>query len=79
MQATIKSTTEIVEMKDVEGRLHTARVWEGVTETGVPFTAYVSIVQVARGADNRQFETELKEHVSPSPETRRAIDLRFVL
>lgn len=79
MKANITSTDVVVEMSDIEGRPHKCRVWEGITETGIPFTAYISTVQVARNADNSQFERELTEHKAPEPETRRAIDLRFVI
>lgn len=79
MKATIQSTTEIVETRDPQGRPALARVWEGITEAGVPFTAYITTVQVRTDADNTVFVRELQEHVAPSAETIRAIDLRFVL
>lgn len=79
MQATITSTTEVVEIKDPQGRRCLARVWEGVSAAGVPFTAYLTMVQVHKDDDNSQFEAELTEHKAPEPATRRAIDLRFVL
>lgn len=80
MKAQITSTDRIVTVKAIgfEGQTK-ARVWEGVTEAGVAFTAYIPIVQVARQADNSVFERELSEHVQPSPETMRAIDARFIL
>jgi hypothetical protein len=79
MKATIKSTDQVVEMKDSEGRPYKARVWEGASEGGVAFTAYIPTVQVARDADNYVFERELAEHDAPSAATRRAIDMRFVI
>jgi hypothetical protein len=54
-----------------------ARVWEGVTEGGVRFTAYIPIVQVHKGDDNSQFERELSEHKPPEDWTKRAIDARM--
>jgi hypothetical protein len=80
MKATITSTSAIVEIEAIgfPGRTQ-ARVWEGISENGVPFTAYIPVVQVHKDADNSQFERELQEHKQPSPETRRAIDARFVL
>jgi len=80
MKATISSTDKIVTIKAVgfEGQTK-ARGWEGITEGGVPFTAYIPVVQVARQADNSQFESELSEHVQPSSETLRAIDARMIL
>lgn len=79
MQATITSTTEVVEIKDPNGRLCMARVWEGVTAAGIPFTAYLTMVQVRREKDNSEFVRELNEHKAPELETRRAIDLRMIL
>ena len=79
MKASIESTTEIVTIRDIEGNPCKARVWSGLTRNGVRFTAYVTLVQVARAADNSQFERELQEHVPPDAETRRAIDLRLIL
>ena len=74
-----ESTTEVVEIRDITGRLCKARVWAGLTETGVRFTAYIPVVQVARQEDNSQFERELQQHSPPDAETRRAIDLRFII
>jgi hypothetical protein len=79
MKATITSTTEVVEIIDIVGNRAFARVWEGVSEKGVPFTAYITSVQVRSNADCSQFAAELKEHKPPEPETRRAIDLRFII
>ena len=79
MKAQINSTTEVVEINDVKGNRCLARVWEGMTEAGVPFTAYVTNLQIDRKADNSQFAREMQEHSQPSLETRRAIDLRFII
>ena len=79
MKATITSTDQVVTMKDYEDKPYTARVWECVSERGVPFTAYIPTVQVARDADNSVFERELREHKAPHADTQRAIDMRFVL
>ena len=79
MKATITSTDQIVEMKDPKGRSYMARVWEGKSDGGVRFTAYIPTVQVARDADNSVFERELREHAAPRADTMRAIDLRFIL
>ena len=79
MKAQITSTDQIVTVKAVgfEGQTK-ARVWEGVTEGGVRFTAYIPVVQVHKADDNSQFERELSEHKSPEDWTRRAIDARMV-
>jgi hypothetical protein len=79
MKATMTSTTEVVEMKDRKGRPFDARVWEGVTEGGIEFTAYICVVQVLRDNDNAEFERDLLEHSQPRAETQQAIDLRFVI
>ena len=76
MKAQITSTDRIVVDKSSTIK---ARVWEGVTEAGVPFTAYITLVQVAKNADNSVFERELTEHKAPEAATIRAIDARFVI
>ena len=80
MKAKITSTDRIVTIKAIgfDGQTK-ARVWEGVTDGGVAFTAYIPVVQVASQSDNSDFERELSEHVQPSPETMRAIDARMIL
>ena len=79
MKATMTSTDRVLDIKDPQGRPAQARVWEGVSEAGIPFTAYVTLVQVATGADQAEFARELQEHKQPSPGTIRAIDARFIL
>lgn len=77
MKATIESTTRIVNL-DSDGKVQ-ARVWEGVTEGGVPFVAYIAVCQVCRNADNSEFVCDLHEHKEPDAATQRAIDLRLVI
>jgi hypothetical protein len=78
MEATIKSTDQIVDVKAIgHSGLTKARVWEGVTAAGVRFTAYIPIVQVHKDDDNVQFERELSEHKQPENWTARAIEARF--
>ena len=79
MKASIASTTAVVEMKDSAGRTFRARVWEGLTECGVKFTAYIGVVEVHKGDDNSVFERELSEHTAPRVDTQRAIDARFII
>lgn len=80
MKAQITSTDRIVTVDAIGFAGKTkARVWEGVTEGGVLFTAYIPIVQVDKDADNSQFERELSEHKPPEPATMKAIDARFFL
>jgi hypothetical protein len=79
MKATIESTTSIIEMNDSIGRPFRCRVWEGVSEGGVAFTAYIPIVQVKTDQNNSEFERELSKQKPPDAETLRAIDLRFII
>jgi hypothetical protein len=81
MNATIKSTDVMVNsVPTPRGLVNVpARVWEGVTEGGVAFTAYITCVQVRRDADNSQFVDELSEHKHASDATQRAIDMRHVI
>jgi len=80
MKAQITSTDRIVTIDAVgfPDNKTKARVWEGVTEAGVRFVAYIPVVQVHKDEDNSQFERELSEHASPGPATLRAIDARFI-
>jgi hypothetical protein len=73
MTITISSTTKVVSLNGVD-----ARVWEGETERGVPIHCFVTRIGVARDQDASQFEQELTEMRSPSPEVE-AIPLRMIL
>lgn len=77
MKATIESTTEIVDVTQ-DGRVK-ARVWEGKTERGVPFVAYIVFVQSKSADDNAEFVRDLLECKVPTPETLKAIDARMIL
>lgn len=78
MKAKIESTDQIVTINAVGAPGYTkARVWEGITESGVAFTAYIPLVQVHKDADNAQFERELTEHKRPEPWTVAAISARM--
>lgn len=74
MKATIESTDRVVKL---ENGAH-ARVWESVSESGVPFVAYISRVQVKTEIQQDEFERDLQEHKRPEPETIHAIDNRFI-
>jgi hypothetical protein len=74
----MESTDKLVTVGGIGGNVK-ARVWEGVTEGGVKFTAYVALCQVAFEADNADFERDLREHKRPDAATERAIDARMVL
>lgn len=77
MKAKIESTNTTVFLD--AAKTIPARVWEGVSDAGVPFTAYIAEVQVRKNADNSEFERELSEHKMPTRETLFAIDARFVI
>jgi len=80
MKAKIESTDQIVDIQAVgHPGMTKARVWAGVTEAGVQFTAYIPMVQVASADDNAEFERDLQEHQRAQDWVRRAIDLRMVL
>lgn len=80
MKATISSTDRIVEISDPQGRPALARVWEGETEAGIVFTAYITQVQVRAGQRREaEFNRDLVKSGAPSAETIKAIELRYVV
>jgi hypothetical protein len=80
MKATIESTDRIVEVSDPSGRRALARVWQGVTESGVRFTAYITQTQVRSGEGREaEFNRDLVRSGPPDAETIKAIDLRYVI
>lgn len=73
MKITIESTTKIVELDGIPGR-----VWEGVSEGGVKIICFITRVAAQEGQDLNQFEAELQEQKIPSAEVE-AIPLRLIL
>lgn len=75
MKLTIESTTHVVTLNGVP-----ARVWEGITESGVHVHCYVTRIAVPNDspAEQERFARELQEHRVPSLEVQ-AIPLRMVL
>jgi hypothetical protein len=73
MKATLESTSKIVQLNGVP-----ARIWEGTTQRGIRFHAYVTRVAVHETLDVSEFEAELREERKPSAEVE-AIPLRMVL
>lgn len=73
MKATIESTTKMVTVSGVQ-----ARIWEGKTECGIPFHAFIVRVGVLKDEDNTQFAAELEEMKAPSPEVE-SYPLRMIL
>ena len=77
MKATLESTSKIVDLVK-DGTSFPARIWEGETEAGVQFHAYITRVAAHEDADPTQFEKELTETRAPSPEVQ-SIDMRLIL
>lgn len=75
MKAQMESTDQVVKMPGGQR----ARVWEGVSENGVPFVAYVCLVQVYKDADAAEFDKALSEHKLANKMTLEAIDQRFII
>jgi hypothetical protein len=73
MKITVTSTSKTVTLNGVP-----ARIWEGVTESGIPVHCYITRVAVPTGQDDTQFERELQAHQAPSAEIA-AIPLRLIL
>lgn len=66
MKMTIVSTDQITEINGVP-----ARVWEGVTDSGVPLSCFVTRIAVDKDAGPealQQFEAELQRHKPPTVE-----------
>lgn len=80
MRATIESTSKIVTLK-VGNESIPARIWEGKTESGVPFHCYITRVAIDKNTSEEnaeQFERELKEQRTPSVDIQ-AIPLHLIL
>lgn len=63
MKITVENTDKIVELNGVP-----ARIWEGLTDSGIPIHVFVTRIAVNRENDTTQFETELKRTKPPSPD-----------
>lgn len=80
MKATIESTDRVVEISDPSGRRASARVWQGVTEGGVEFTAYITQIQVRAGRGREaEFNRALARSPAPDLDTIKAIELRYIV
>ncbi len=71
MKATMEPTSEIVTVDGVQ-----ARVWNGVTEKGIRFTALVYRIAVHKDDDSLEFDRELQEQPAPRS-ANRAFDARM--
>jgi hypothetical protein len=77
MQLYVTSTEKVVELV-VNGVAVPARVWEGVTPSGIRCQAYITRIQVLDTANHVEFERDLQEHAPPTAEVQ-AIPLRLIL
>lgn len=75
MKITIENTSEIVTMANGTQ----ARVWDGVTESGVRCHLLVMRVAVHKNDDASAFERELQERPPQAPAVPRVFDPRFIL
>jgi len=67
MKLTITSTEKFITLDGVH-----CRVWEGVTEGGVPCFVFVHRIAVDTDRDTAQFERELMERLPPAEACRLA-------
>lgn len=70
MKLTITATEKITDFEGVP-----VRVWEGVSETGVPCIVFVHRIAVREDHDASQFEAELLRKLPPGVK----LDLRHIL
>lgn len=80
MRVELESTDKIVTLV-VNGVEVPARIWQGKSAAGVEIHCYITRVAVRNGEAPeayKQFEQELREHVTPRPEIV-AIPLRMIL
>jgi hypothetical protein len=83
MKITIESTTKIVQL-EAHGRTVPARIWEGMTENGIPVIAYITRICPAipleelTAEQDAQFQRDLTEQRAPTPAAQ-AIPLRLIL
>ena len=59
MKLILESTAKVVEMS-TGGHPIRARIWEGETPSGIKVHAYITLVAVPEGADQGEFERELR-------------------
>lgn len=64
MKIAIWNTSRIVTVNGVS-----ARLWEGVTDKGVPVRCLITTIAADRNADVSDFARDLEEVAEPSPES----------
>lgn len=77
MKVTLESTSKTT-ILELDGPRMTARIWEGVTESGIKVHAYITRIAVNRDEDLREFDAELEACRDPSPQVA-AIPGRLIL
>lgn len=73
MEIKLRNTTKIVFLNGVP-----ARVWEGITASGIPVFAFITRIGVDKKEDLSEFESELSEESPPSAELQ-AFPLRMLI
>lgn len=76
MQVQLTSTSKIVELNGVP-----ARIWEGVTDSGIKCHAYITRIAIDANEPPEavaEFETELQEQRAPSAAIQ-SIPLKMIL
>ncbi len=76
MKVTLESTTKIIEVRGTQ-----VRIWEGVTENGIPCYAAIALIAHHKDDDHRneEFVRDLAEQKEPSERAIQAFDPRFVI
>lgn len=79
MKLIIENTTKIVGLQASGGAgAIPARIWEGITDTGIKVHLYVTRIAVAMEENQEEFERELRSVREPSPAVE-AIPMRLIL
>lgn len=74
MNIQLHSTDKIVHLNNVP-----ARIWEGITQSGIKVHAYITRIAIDKDEPRAdEFNIELQEHEPPSAEIQ-AIPLRMIL
>lgn len=77
MEINLQNTSKIVTIVK-DGVEFPARVWEGVTASGIKVQALIIRIAADRNDDLREFEAELSEMRPPSAEVQ-AFPLRMII
>jgi hypothetical protein len=77
LKVTIESTTQIVTCMK-EGKEIPARLWQGLTESGIPVECLIIRIAAPTDRNLEQFEAELKECIAPAIDVQ-AFPIRMIL